>query len=116
MHYNDRDDNDINANLHNSGVSSGIGLLNIHNLPQDNYSSNLNYMNMSVENGGVNDGYCYMNSSTVSESKNHNYINCKNKIFEISPNIYVTENNLLPDGFGIDVMSLASALNQYVNM
>ena len=42
MNYNDRGDTDINANLQNVHVSSGIGLLNNHTLPQHNESSNLN--------------------------------------------------------------------------
>ena len=36
MTYNDRNDTDINDNLKNGYVSSGIGLLNIHTPPQDN--------------------------------------------------------------------------------
>ena len=51
MTDNDRIDTDMNKTLHNGDVSNGIGLLNRHNLPQDNESSDLNDMDMSVENG-----------------------------------------------------------------
>ena len=36
MNYNDRNDTDMNDNLQNGDVSSGIGLLNSHTHPQDN--------------------------------------------------------------------------------
>ena len=36
MKYNDRDDMDMNANLHNGDISSVIGLLNSHTLPHFN--------------------------------------------------------------------------------
>ena len=77
----------MNSNLHNKDVSSVIGLLNIHTLPQDNESSNLNEMNMSVENCDVNGDYCYMNNYTGSESKNHNSIYYTNKRDVIFTNI-----------------------------
>ena len=64
---NDRIDSDMNKTLQNGDVSSGIGLLNSHNLPQDKKSSKLNKINMSVENGYINGDYCYMNSSTRSD-------------------------------------------------
>ena len=48
---------------------------------------------MSVENGDINDDYCYMSSSTGCVIKNHNYIDYTNKIYEISTNIYLRENN-----------------------
>ena len=67
LHYNDMDDMDMNANLNNGDVSSGIGLPNRHTLLQYNEPSNLNDMNMGVENGDVNGGHCYMNSPTGSE-------------------------------------------------
>ena len=54
----------MNANLQNGDVLSGIGLLNSHTPPQDNELRNLNEINISVDNGGVNDDYCYDNSST----------------------------------------------------
>ena len=79
----------MNPTLHNIDVSSGIVLLNIHTLPKDNESIHLNEMNISVENGGFNSYYCYTNSTTVSEPKNHNYIDYTNKIHEISINIYL---------------------------
>ena len=53
-------DTDMNDNLQNGYMSSGIGLLNSHTLPQDNESSKLNKNNMSFENGD----YFYMNSFT----------------------------------------------------
>ena len=36
MNYNDRIDTDMNENVHNEDVISGIGLLKSHNTPQDN--------------------------------------------------------------------------------
>ena len=65
--FNDNYSNDtyINDTLQNIDVSSGIGLLNGHTIPQDNESSNFNEMNMSVDNGDVNGAYCYINSSTI---------------------------------------------------
>ena len=83
MNYNYMNDTDMNDNLQNGYMSSGIGLLNSHTLPQDNESINLNDMNMSVENGN----YCYMNSSIISESKNHNSIDNTKKRDEIPTNI-----------------------------
>ena len=41
---------------------------------------------MSVDNGDVNGNYCYMNSSTGSESKNPNSKVSVKKRDEISPN------------------------------
>ena len=115
MNYNDSNDTYMNANVQRGDVSSGIGLLNSHTLPQDNESSNLNEMNTSVENGDVNDDYCYMDSSTGSESNNYNSIDYIQKRNEIYTKRYLTENNILSDGAGIYVMLPASALNQYVN-
>ena len=74
INYNNRDDMDMNANLYNEYMSSGTDLLKRYTLPQYNKSSNLNDMNMGVENGDVNGGYCYMNSSTGSKSKNRNFV------------------------------------------
>ena len=34
--YNDRNDTDMNTNLYNGDMISGIGLLNSHTFPQDN--------------------------------------------------------------------------------
>ena len=48
---------------------------------------------MSLENVDVNGNYCYINNSTASESKNHNYIDYKKKINEMFTNIYLMENN-----------------------
>ena len=73
-------------------------------------------MNMGVENGDVNGGHCYMNSSTGCESKNHNSIYYTNKRDEIAPNISEIENTVLQDCFRIDVMLPESTLHQYANM
>ena len=70
---------DMNDNLHHGYLSSGIGLLNSHILPPYKKSSNLNEINMGVENGDVNGGHCYMNSSTGSESNNHNSVDSTKK-------------------------------------
>ena len=69
MSGNDIIDTDMNENLQNVDVSSGIGLLSTHTTSQDDESSKLNDMNMSVENGDVNGDYCYMNIHTVSGKK-----------------------------------------------
>ena len=69
----------MNDTLQNGDVSSGIGLLNSHNISQDNESSKLNKMNTSFDNGDVNGDYCYINSSTGYDIKNHNSIDCTNK-------------------------------------
>ena len=71
-------------------------------------------MNMSVEKGDVNGDYCYMNSSTGYESKNHNDIDDTKIIHEICTNRCLMELNGLPDGVGIDYMLPASALIKYV--
>ena len=67
-------------------MSSRIGFLNSHTLPQYNESSNLNELKMGVENVDVNSSHCYMNSSTGSESNNCKYIVSTKKIYEIAPN------------------------------
>ena len=64
----------------------------------------------------INGNYYYMNSSTGSESKNHNTIYYTKKRDEISNNRYLRENIALLDGVSIDDMLPASALNQYINM
>ena len=46
---------------------------------------------MSVENGDINGDYCYMNSSTESFIKNHNYIDYTKKRDDISTNKYLIE-------------------------
>ena len=114
MNDNDRNDTYINDNSHNKDVSSGIGLLNSHTLPQDNESSNLNETNMRVDNGDVNGDYCYMNIYTGYESKNSNSIDYTNKRDKISTQKIFKGNNGLPDGVVIYDMLPASALNQYV--
>ena len=106
----------MNYTLHNVDVSSVIGLLNRNNLPQAKKSIKVNEMNMSVENGDVNVGYCYINSSTGYFIRNHHSIDYKNKRDEISANRYLRENNGLPDGVDIDDVLSASSLNQYFNM
>ena len=64
MKYNDRIDTDMNETLHNGDVSIVIGLINSQTLPQSSKVSQLNDINISVDNGDVNGDYCYMNSST----------------------------------------------------
>ena len=76
----------------------------------------MNEMSMRVYNGDVNGDYCYINSPTRPESKNHNSIDYAKKKDESSTNRYLMEKNGLPYGVGIDDMLPASALNQYVNM
>ena len=56
----------MNETLQNRDMISGVGLLNSHSIPQYNESSNLNEMNICVENIDVNGDYCYMISSTRS--------------------------------------------------
>ena len=55
-------------------------------------------MNMGVENFDFNGGYYYMNSPTVYESNNHNFVYSTKKGYEIFPNRYEMENNLLQCG------------------
>ena len=64
MNGNNRIDTNINETLHHGYFISGIGLLNSHNIPQYNKSGKLKDINMSVNNGGVNCDYFYVNSST----------------------------------------------------
>ena len=104
MNYSDRDVMDMNYNSQNEDVGSIIGLLNIHNLPQANKSSNSNEMDMGVENGNVNGGHCYMNSTTWYESIINNDMDYTKKRDEISPNRSEMENNGLQVGVDIDVM------------
>ena len=52
-------DTDINNDLHNRDVSSGIGLLNILTLPQDNESSKLNDIHMCINNVDFNGDFFY---------------------------------------------------------
>ena len=89
MKNNDRIDRYMNETLHNVYVSSGIALLNIHSLTQANKSSKLDELNRSVENGGVNGDNFYTNGSTGCVINNHNYVDFKNKIAEISTNKYL---------------------------
>ena len=71
---------------------------------------------MCVDNGDATIDYFSINSSTGSKSKNHNSIDYTNKRDNFSTNGYLMENNILPDGVGIDDMLPSSALNQYFNM
>ena len=75
-----------NENLHNGDVSSGIGLLNRHTLPQAKKSRKPNEINMNIENCDVNGDYWYMNSSTSYVIKNHNSIDYTKKRYETSTN------------------------------
>ena len=113
---NDRIYTDMNDTLQNVDMISWTGLLKSNTIPLYNEWSQLNHMNMSVDNGDVNDNYCYMSGCTVYESKNHNPIEYNNKRDEISSNIYLRGNNGLPDGVCIDVILTPSALDQYVNI
>ena len=79
MKDNDSIDTDMNETLQNGDVSSGIGLIKIHYLPQANELRKTNGMNMSVDNGDVNGDYYYMNSSTGSVIRNHNSIDYAKK-------------------------------------
>ena len=72
---------DMNDNLQNLYVSSVISLIYRHTLPEYKDWSNLNDMNMGIENSNVNGDHYYMNSSTESESKNHNFY--KEKILNV---------------------------------
>ena len=116
MNYNDIDDMDMNDNLQNGYVSSGIGLINSHTLPQCNKSINSNEMNWGVKMFNVSDGNCYKNIHTVYESKNHSSVYSTNKSDENTPNRSEIENTGLQNGVDIDVMLAASKLRQYVNM
>ena len=79
----------MNETLKNGCVSTGIGLINSHTLPQDKESSKLNEINTSVDNSDVNFYYCFNNSSTGYIINNHNSIYCKNKRNKISTNRYL---------------------------
>ena len=79
MNYNDRNDTYINDTLNHLDVSNVIGLLRSHTIPQDNESSKLTQINMSVYNVDNNVDYCYINSSTGYESNNHSYVHYTNK-------------------------------------
>ena len=57
-----------------------------------------------------------MNSSNESDINNKNYIDYTQKRYEIPTNIYLRENNGLPDGVDIGDMLPASAPNHYVNI
>ena len=48
-------------------------------------------MNISVENVNFDGYYCYINTSTGYESKNHSYIDHKNKIDGIYTNKYIMD-------------------------
>ena len=116
MNDNDSIDTYMNETLHTGYVSSIIGLLNSHIIPQDNSSSKLNAMNISVDNGDINGDSSYINGSTGSESNNPNSVDYTKKRDEISTNRYLMENNGLQDYVGIDVILPAPALNQYYNI
>ena len=116
MNNNDRIDLDMNETLQNGDVSSGIGLLKSQTTLQYEKFVKLNKMNMSVDNDNYNGGHFYMNSSTGYEPKNQNSIDYTKIRDEISTNIYLRENNGLPDGVDIGDMLPASAPNHYVNI
>ena len=83
MNYNDRDDMEMNDNMQNVDVSSGIGLTNIQTTSQCNRYINLNEMNWDFKNGDVSGGNCYMNSHTGSEAKNNKSIDSTKKVMKI---------------------------------
>ena len=112
INSNDRDDMDMNANLKNEDVISGIGLINIHTTPQFKESSNLNEINMGVINVDVNGGHFYMNSPTVS-IKNHISIDSAEKKYDIASNRYQMENIGSHDGVDIDIALPESIFHQY---
>ena len=72
-------------------------------------------MNISVDNGDVNGDHCYMNSSTLSKSKNQDSINYTNKRDVNSTNMKLLENNGLPNVVGIGDILPESTLKPYVD-
>ena len=69
-------------------------------------------MNMSVYHSDFNGGYCYINGSNGSVIRNHNSIDYKNNVDDISTNKYWRGNNGLPGGVDIDKMLPESSPNQ----
>ena len=116
MNYNDSYDNDMNYILKNGDVIRGYGSINRDNLSQFIESSNLNDMNRGVETFDVSCGHWYMNSNTIYEAKNPNFMDSTKKRNENAPNLSTMKNTGLKDGDGIDVMLPASTLHQYANM
>ena len=57
-----------------------------------------------------------MNTHTISESKEHNFIYYTKKSDESAPKISEMKNTGLQDVFDLDVMLPASTLHQYVKM
>ena len=47
----------------------------------------MNEMDWGIVNGDISGGHCYMNSCTLSEAKNHNYIYSSKKGGENAPNV-----------------------------
>ena len=47
----------------------------------------MNDMNRDVKNGDVSGGNCYMNTHTISEAREQNFIDSTNRSDEITPNI-----------------------------
>ena len=106
---------EMNANLQNGAVSSGIGFINRHTLLQCNESSNLNYMNWAFKKCDVSNGHYYMNIHTVSEANNHNFGKYIRRIDDNTCNIYEMENTVLQDSVDINVILPASTLREYAN-
>ena len=77
---------DMNDDLQNGCVSSGIGLINSHTLPQCNKWSNSTEINWGVKNINISGGHSYTNSHTPSEAKNHSSVYSKKKSDENTPN------------------------------
>ena len=107
---------DINANLQNGYLSSGIGLINIHILSQCNKSSNLNEMNWDSKDVDISAGNCYMNSHTVSEANNNKTIDYTKKIAENTRNRSGMQSTESQAGVDIDIVLPTSKINQYENM
>ena len=87
MNYNDSYDNDMNYILKNGDVIRGYGSINRDNLSQFIESSNLNDINRGVETFDVRCGHCYMNSNTIYEAKNPNFMDSTKKRNENVPNL-----------------------------
>ena len=97
-------------------MSHVIGLINRHTIYQCNELSQFNDMDWGFENGDVIGGHCFMNSHTISESNNHNYIDTTKKMDGNVPNIYEMADTGLQDSIEIYVMLPVSKLHQYSNM
>ena len=96
-------------------MNGGIDLINSVTLSQFNKSSKYNDINWGVEKGDVSCVNFYMNSDTLSEANNHNFIDTTNKRNKNVTNVSEMKNTGLQDGVDIDVMLSESTLHQYSN-